>query len=327
MGLNFPTAKDLKETYEFYWKNYPNEFKTFPIINTNKEIPKTLELLEFYYNKGYRYFVGLNSSTEVSGVLEWFNNHPDAIGISATSTAPILNIPKKIFRMTPNDNFILDSVLKQLESSSKIYYLYTASELATLNVLEILKSNPIISPKLISYAIEPDNSNLTVENIKNLFVDPNESQSILTYLLVREPYIDLYNKGLIFPGQQYDIFGIYLPEIKGEAAIKLNNKYNISLFKGTNTSIIWRDGYNIIGENKYQVVALNILNLLNTLVEKKNVVNINSHFGVLQFDPVTRDIIYPSFLVEVFKDGKYVNKFLSVDDPILGKYQANFINE
>ncbi len=318
---------NVKNTLEFYWKNYPREFKSFPIENTEGNITKTLELLEKYYNLGYRYFIGFTSSSTVAALLDWFNMHPDAIGVSPSSTAPILNIPKNIFRMAPPDNFILDSVLPQLESSSKIYYIYTLDELAPLNILELLEKNPTIKSKLVIYGVKKDNSNLTLQEMQNLLQNSESSQCVLLYLFTRRDYINFYNLGLTFSGQQYDIIGGTPPPIIGEAAIQLNNKYNVSTFKGTNTSIIWREGYNALGQTNYNTKVLNILNLLNTLLLKENIENINSHFGVLQFDPVTRDIIYPSFLVEIFKDGKYINKFLSVDDPILGKYQANFINE
>jgi hypothetical protein len=194
-----------------------------------------------------------------------------------------------------------------------------------LNILSLLESNPIIAPKLITFAVNPDSSNLTVQNIENLFENPDESQSIILYLLDRPPYIDLYNQGLTFPGQQYDVLGIQPPQFTGEASIQLNNKYNVTAYKGTNTSIIWRDGYDSLGQDNYSIVSLNILNLLNTTVLEENVNNINSHFGILQFDPVSRDIIYPSFLVEIFSNNQFINKYLIVNDPQLGSYIANFV--
>ncbi len=316
----------VKKTFEFYWNNYPSEFKSFPIVDTKGKIDLTLQYLEYYYNQGYRIFIGFSRSSILVGVLEWFNNHPDAIGFSTTSTLPLLNIPKKVFRMTPNDDYILDSVLTELETSTKVYYIYSEDEIAAKYILDKLKTNEMISPKLVDYGVKSDYSNLTVESIENLFEDPNETQTILLYVFDQDKYIDLYNEGLTFPGQQYNIQGIQPPVITGEAAKQLNNKYNVSAFKGTNTSIIWRKGYDTLGQNNYSNISLNILNLNNTLLFKENIENINSHFGILQFDPVSRDILYPSFLVEVFKDNKYNNKFLSVDDPILGKYQARFVN-
>jgi hypothetical protein len=308
----------------FYWKNYQKEFKGFPIINTNGDIDYTIVLLNKYYQLGYRYFLGFNYSSEVSKVLTWFNEHPDAKGISPASTAPILSIPKNIYRMAPTDDYILDSILPQLESSSKIYYIYSEDEIATLNVLEILNNIPSIQTKLVSYSVKKDNSNLTVSDLQNLFQMADSTQSVLLYLFSENIYFDLYSEGLSFPGQQYDIIGIP-PSITGESINQLNNKLNVPIFKGTNTSIIWREGYYQLGSTNYNTTVLNTLHLLNYFVVKENIENINSHFGVLQFDPVSKDIIYPSFLIETFKNGNYISSFLSVNDPLLGKYQANFI--
>ncbi len=315
----------VKNTLEFYWKNYPEQFKPFPIADTQGDIQKTIDLLDKYYNLGFRYFVGFTSSTTVAGVLDWFNSHPDATGFSPSSTAPNLSIPKNIFRMAPTDNYIVDSVLPQLNSSSKIYYIYTEGELAPLNVLEILEGIPDIKSKLVPYPAKRDNSNLTVQDLQNLFADSDSSQCVLLYLFNRREYISLYNKGLTFPGSQYDIIGGLAPAITGQAAVELDNKYNISTFKGTNTSIIWRAGNNALGQTGYNTKVLNILQLLNYLITNQSVSNINSHFGVLQFDPVTRDIIYPSFLIEKFSSGIFIETLLYVDDPLLGSYQAVFL--
>ncbi len=315
----------VKNTLEFYWKNYPQEFKSFPIVNTEGSIVKTIELLDSFYKLGYRYFVGFTSSTTVAGVLDWFNLHPDAIGISPSSTATSLSVPKKFFRMAPTDNYILDSVTPQLEIATKIYYIYTEGEIAPLNILELLENNPSLESKLVPYPAKPDNSNLTVEDMQTLFENATSTDCVLLYLFNRRFYINLYNQGLTFSGNQYDIIGGVPPPITGEAANQLNSKYNVSTFKGTNTSIIWRDGYNTLGQTNYNTKVLNILNLLNTLVPRQNIDNINSHFGILEFDPVTSDLIYPSFLIETFTDGKYISSFLFVDSPLLGKYQANFI--
>jgi hypothetical protein len=190
--------------------------------------------------------------------------------------------------------------------------------------LEILNNIPTIQTKLVSYSVKKDNSNLTVSDLQNLFQMADSTQSVLLYLFSENIYFDLYSEGLSFPGQQYDIIGIP-PSITGESINQLNNKLNVPIFKGTNTSIIWREGYYQLGSTNYNTTVLNTLHLLNYFVVKENIENINSHFGVLQFDPVSKDIIYPSFLIETFKNGNYISSFLSVNDPLLGKYQANFI--
>ena len=312
----------IKDCFNFYWNSYSSEFLKFPIVDTGGSEKKTLDLLEKYYNFGYIYFVGFNLSTTVSYVLEWFNMHPKAIGISATSTAPLLKIPKYIFRMTADDNYILEAIYEKLYSSQTVYYIYSDLQIATLNVLKILENNSNIN-NLKTFSVS--DTNLTLDNLKIFLDGSTDMDSIVLYLLFdREKYINYYSEGLTSPSQQYDITGITIPEINNNASIELSNKYNIVTFKGTQTSLLWRNGYNKFGEEKYSIVCLNILNLLNYLVFNKNVDNVDTHFGILEFDDVTKDLIYPTFLIETFIEDKFYNTFLSVSNPLFGKFIALF---
>ncbi len=313
----------VKKTLEYYWKNFNQEFKAFPIMDTRGDIIRTIALLDKYYKLGYRYFFGFSRSTIVESTQDWFNLHPDAIGISTTSTAPVLNIPKQIYRLTPNDNYIIEPVLPQLEASSQVYYIYTEGEVAMLNILEILKTE-LGESKVSSYAI--NSTNLTVANLQFFLSSSSSTDSIVIYLLDRDPYIQLYSQGLTFEGQQYDILGIQPPVITGSASIELANKYNIISFKGIETSYIWRTGYETLGEYNYSIVTLNGLQLINYLVEEISILNIPSHFGILQFDEITKDIVYPCFLVQLYDGISYQISYLLVNDPILGKYQANLVS-
>jgi hypothetical protein len=319
----------IKKTLEYYWNNYPNEFKIFPIVDTKGDIEITIQYLEFFYNLGYRYFFACSRSAVIDETLEWFNNHPEAIGFSSISFNTELEIPKRVFRMSPVFTKVLSAISEELTNANAIYYLYTLGELGPESVkkyLEELLAKGEIN-QLYTYGVTPEN--LTVDNINNFFQSTNISDNdiVLFTLVDRNSYIDLYNKGLTCPAQQYD-FVVFQPAIiTGEAAIQLNNKYNSILFAGTNTSILWRSGFESLGVNNYSVITLNVLNMLNSYVTKQNIENINSHFGVLQFDPVTKDIIYPSFLVLKFKDNKFNKQFISAEDPFLGKYQALFVSE
>jgi hypothetical protein len=228
----------VKNTFQYYWNNYSQEFLKFPIVDTGGNIDKTTKLLEKYYNLGYRYFVGFSRSTIVSAELEWFNMHADAIGISPTSTAPVLNIPKNIYRITATDNYIIEPILPKLYESQTVYYIYSEDEVATLNILFILENDNNIK-NLKTFAV--NSTNMTLENMK-LFLDGStEFDSIVLYIINnRDTYIDLYSKGLTFPGQQYDILGITSPIIPEGAVAELTNKYNIIVFKGVQTSKLWR---------------------------------------------------------------------------------------
>jgi hypothetical protein len=188
-----------------------------------------------------------------------------------------------------------------------------------LNILEILKLE-LGEDKVIPYAV--DGYNLTVSDLEFYFDGSTSNDSVVIYLLDREPYIQLYSQGLTFAGQQYDILGIQPPIIYGSASIELANKYNIISYKGIETSNIWRKGYEDLGENQYSIVSLNALNLLNYLLENIVISNINSHFGILQFDVITKDIIYPCFLVQKYDGNLFAISYLLVNDPLLGKYQA-----
>ncbi len=311
----------VKKTFEFYWKNFKNDFQSFIIVDTGGSVTKTVDLLEKYYKMGYRYFFGFSRSTVLQGVLDWFNMHPDAIGISPTSTAPNLSIPKRIFRMTPTDNYILDPIYPQLYSASTVYYIYTDGEVAMTNVLNILLNNPNIT-NLQSLAITP---NTPADEVQTFLNGSSSSDVIVTYLLDREPYIQYYTEGLTFDGQQYDILGIQPPKIPYNALEALIDKYNIVSFKGIATSELWRMGYNTLGEDQYSIVSLNSLHLINYLVYGEDIMDIDSHFGILQFDEITRDLIYPTFLVQTLTDYQvFSNNYLTVNDPLLGTFTANF---
>ena len=101
-GPNAPIDNALANTFKYYWdkKKYPSlPFRPFPIANTSGLIGKTLELLDKYYAKGFRLFIGFNRSNILEDVLKWFDDHPDAIGISLNSVASSLSIKKNIYRI------------------------------------------------------------------------------------------------------------------------------------------------------------------------------------------------------------------------------------
>jgi hypothetical protein len=316
----------IKNTLEYYWRNYPDEFKSFPIINTQSSIELTLQFLEFYYKAGYRFFYGFSRSSVLSAVLDWFNFHPDAVGFSSVSFTPELSIPKKIYRMSPIFTDYFKPISKQLQDANAVFYLYTLGEAGPESekvYLEQLLAQGKIN-QLYTYGVT--STNLTVDDVNNFFISNNLgiTDIVLFNIFDRNSYINLYNQGLSCSAQQYDISPYQPAVIKGEAAFQLKDKYNAIVYTSTCTSIIWRAGYNTLGVDSYSAVTLNVINLLNSLVTLQDTDNVNSHSGVLQFDPVTRDIVYPSFIVEKFNGTKYVTIFLYVEDPYLGNFTAVF---
>ncbi len=319
----FPNDRSVNKTLKYYWNNYPNEFKSFPIVDTKGNIDLTIQLLEYFYNKGYRYFYGCSRSTTLLGVLDWFNMHPDAIGISSISNAPRLKVPKNIFRLTPSLDNEINVIKNKLYSANTVYYIYTKDEVAMEDVKILLENDPNIN-NLQTYGLTKDNT--TVSNLQNFLQKSTTNDLVCLLIINRNDYLNLYSNGLTCPTDQYDLSNTPPQEIIGEAANQLKNKYYPITLQNIGSSILWRDGYNSLGIENYSSTTLNTLNMLNTLVLKRNIDNINSHSGILQFDEVTRDIIYYSYLVKLFNGNSYNNQYLFVDDPYLGKYQATFEN-
>ncbi len=305
----------MKTTLNYYWNTYPQEFTRCPIVDTQGDLTITLNLLNQYYNWGFRYFVGFSRSTILNGVLDWFNEHPLATGISSTSTDPTLNIPKNIYRMTPADNYMLNSIQQYLTSATDVYYVYTANENAAENLI------PYLTTMLGSNLhLKPIASNADFDALITLNGIPL-TDVVLTYNIInRNYYLNLFTEGtLTFACQQYDILGGVDPVI---SAPILNDVYNTVIFKGAQTSILWRNGYNYLGADSCSLTALNILTLINTFVNNKLVDNINSHFNTMQFDPVTKDTIYPTFLISTYSSGSFRDTYLYAEDAYLGTYTA-----
>ena len=124
----------LAKTFKYYWdkKKYPSlPFNPFPIANTFGLLEKTLELLDKYYTKGFRIFIGFNRSQILEGVLKWFDNHPDAIGISVNSSTSSLAIKKNIYRINIDTKIAIKEQLLiniQENPSLTIYCVYIKND-------------------------------------------------------------------------------------------------------------------------------------------------------------------------------------------------------
>ena len=336
--LNLTTTTNVapQETLKYYWLNYPEEFKEYPIVDNAGSLEKTLQLLDEYYGYGFRYFISFQTSTILKGVLEskWFDFHPDAIGISPTANSNSLNVPKNIYRLLPDNSFIINSISEQINAAIdggfNIYYIYSENELVCEDALRIL--NQTIGNYSNCKTLETTPYDFdTPTKIKNFLNGSSSSDILITLLFYRKKYLNLYDtslhdNALTFPGQQYDILASGTPVIPIGSRPELSDKYNVSLIKGINTSILWRNGYNSLGSSNYSTVTLNILTLLNQFANNQSIDTINSHYGILQFDPVTKDLLYPSILIETFDGDIFTSKSLYLVDPILGPYNATFTN-
>lgn len=317
------TENDLSvnNTLNYYWNTYPQEFIKCPIVDTQGSSSITLQLLDEYYGYGFRNFVGFSRSTILNDVLSWFNTHYDATGISTTSTAASLNVPKNIFRMTANDHYLVDSISSNLVGKT-VNYIYESSEYAATDLISYIQNISGITACNL-YPIQ----NNTDLNALSFFNSGHSGEVMVCYLITnRQYYLDLFvntTAVLTYSNTQYDILGIATPVITNSTP--LINNYNTTSFKGIETSILWRNGYYSLTSSDFSIVTPNILNLLNQLSNNLIVDNINSHFGPLIFNPSTKDINYFSFLIENYNGTTFVNSNLYIKDPYLGEYTADFI--
>ena len=319
-GIVSPTDNVFKTTINYFWNTYPQEFTKGPIVDTKGSLDINLTALDEYYNAGYRYFVGFTSSNILTDVLSWFNNHPDATGMAIFGVSTTLNVPKNVYRFLPNNSYRIEYI-PNLETAPTVYYIYQEGLLVSQDILNLLTDKSLANLQSFS----ANATNLTVSNLSTFLSGASSDDIIITLLSsVRNAYIDLYANGLTFPGQEYDITANQLPVILGDAAIELENKYNVVTFYGTNTSILWRNGYNFLGADNYNISALNILNTLNQFANNKQIDNINSHYGSLEFDPVKKDTLYPNVLLRKFDGTKFINTNLNIKDLYLGDYTATF---
>ena len=315
----------IQKTLNYYWNTYPQEFTRYPVVDTAGTLENNIKYLNYYYNLGVRYFIGFSYSNILAGVLDWFNFHSDAIGMTIYGNANSLSIAKNIYRFSPVNTNSINPITNQINNADIVYYIYEENALVSEEMLETLKNMSTIK----SLKTYPGNSSTINVTDLQQFLKNSTSDSIIIVLLsnYRSSYINLYSNGLVFNGNQYDISCTQPPVIPpGIALVYLTNKYNVINFQGTDTSIIWRNGYHTLGDTNYSTSTLDVLNVLNQFINNESIENVNSHYGTVEFDPETKDTIYYDVLLQEFNGEKFINSYIYTVDPYLGTYTANFVN-
>jgi len=317
-------------TFKYYWdkKKYPSlPFKPFPIVNTGGLIDKTLILLDKYYAKGFRLFVGFNRSNILVNVLDWFNNHPDAVGISVNSIANSLAIKKNIYRINIDTKIGLKQQLleniKQNPSLS-IYCTYIKDDAYSQDFYNYFKNQPIIKERLIGCEFI---NNPTREELDKYLVNSTKLDFLLNGM-TNIQLLSLFNEpnSEILP-YIYDTYGGILPEFTQIQADNLKGNYAFFLFRGINTSLLWRRGLEDLTNANFSVNGFDTLQVQNYLSAKKSPDLLEGAAGVLQFNPVTKDRKYINITRYDFtKEKKYILNSIIFDDPLLGNFESFKIN-
>lgn len=300
-GTENPSLSSPPKNFEYYWSTYPELFPKFPIVyykfdengniikDYNATIANVLKLLDEYYAKGYRIFIGFNSS-ELTSLLSWFQEHPDTNGISLYSSDDSLSVPKNIYRLQPPDSSILNSLTLKLDKARTIYYVYSENNVigqSVLNELELKYKN-----KLKIFVILRDLSNLTEENLK-IFYEGSTSKDIsLIYLTTIQNYLNLFN--LTFP-MITPTFGISVgsnnvtvnDSTKGitlESANAIAGKYHYVDFISLDTSLLFRKALEDLTVSDFVTAIPNCLLMVNYLARDLNILSIPAYNSILEFN-------------------------------------------
>ena len=119
----------------------------------------------------------------------------------------------------------------------------------------------------------------------------------------------------------YDRYGNILPEMNKVQADNLKGNFAFIVFRGINTSFLWRQGLKDLTNQNFAVNAFDTLQVQNYLSENKSPNILEGASGVLQFDPITKDRKYINASRYDFTIKKeYVLNSIIFDDPLLGKF-------
>jgi hypothetical protein len=309
---------NIKKTFKFYWKNskkYNLGFNKFDIFDTKGRIDITLKYLNDLYKAGYRIFIGFNRSQILSEVLDWFDAHPDARGISLNSTAHNLAVKKNIYRMIPLDNVIEKKIENDIikDPSIKIYFMYQENDYWSENILQQYQQNIIIFPKLIVCAF---NKVITQEILDDYLLNSNR-EDIIVNTLSNIDFFSVFNSpNYTVKPKIYDFVTELIPNLNDVQLNNIYKDYRYSSYRGINTSLIWRQASLILGVN-FSPNSLDALSVNKALRCGNDPSKLPGSSGVLQFDPTTKDRMF-------FSESEQM--FISESDQIFPDVNANFIN-
>lgn len=330
-GPESTDTNDLKTLY-YLWAT-TTEFLQMPIYDTQSSVDTTLALLQQCYDNGVRLFYGFNTTSVLTGVLDWFLAHPDVTGVSPSSSANSLAVQKNVYRLQIVDSYVLQSISAPLSQSiasgGRIFYMYSSGQVACTEVLTALQTT-YGSSNVKPYAALPDSSNLTQAALRNFFVTQNNITSrdvIVVFLFIGNQintYVSQFNQSMIIPASQYDISQTGFVSID-LSTTSLNNLYNLLALESITTSYLWDKTLVGVGKEFFASNALNGLYMITQLSKNQSVYSLGSYNGALQFNEF-KDIAFGSVSNYLYSSGTYRNTYIYCRDPLYGQLTFNKIN-
>lgn len=312
-------------SFNYYWSLYPN-FTTFEIVDNKNSITVLNELLEEYYQKGYRIFFGPITSTNTQGIVNWFTNHPDATCIVPLAASNTLQLAKNMFRFTPSDLYYVDYIKDQSSDNTRIFYFYNPNQLVCISLLAKLDKE-FSEENVIRYPVG-NIDELNVTAVKDFFTDNNiQLHDIVVTLLIntgqREQYFNLFQSNDIDIGnvKQYDVRPLGFPNVTNNVT-KLHNNYHCVFFSSINTTSIYDDAINTLGKS-YASNSLTSLHLLTLLANNQSIDNAYSYGEIVPWFDDKNGIKYWSYSIYLYNSNGFTINNIYLNDPTYGTITFN----
>jgi hypothetical protein len=311
-------ANYFVSSLNYFWTLYPN-FVTFEIVDNKQNIEYTIELLDKYYQEGYRVFFGPLISTVLVGVFNWFEIHPDVIGITPVSDANSLIFPKNYFRLQPSDFYFINFITTQVNpATSNVYYFYNTGQLASADCLTKIQSS--FTSNIYTYPVTT-NSSLNVTDVQSFFttngITTNDIVIVyLSNLEERNKYFNLFNDITIGNVKQYDVQTVTFPQVSNDVTNLYGNYYCILTNNLNSTSIL----NNTINDLRsiYAVNTLTSLYLLTLFANNENIDNAYSYGEVVPWFDDNNGIKYWSYCIYVYDSNGFTKTNIYLNDPSYG---------
>lgn len=301
------------KTLNYYFDTVPR-FVRFPIVNSEGKTDKLISLLDEYYDKGFRYFLTATLTPTLISVIDWFNFHPEAQGVSSASRLFSLSIPKSIFRMQyPN---LMETTSREIVGNNydSIFYIYNTNQNTAywntyLSDLCNERGLPYYSWPVSNISIITDTNfvNDKMAEINSIIEQNGYNNASVTVGLVN--FQDAYYNKFVFgitptlnKATCYNI-NVFIPKIN---EINAQTYFlNVPLYAQTvgnlGSSPLWRKGETDLGVANFSQSTLNAIELLYKLdIANGYSSEIGAYSDSLIFNIITRDQIYESYVYNLY---------------------------
>lgn len=292
------------------------------IVNGGGGLDNYINQLETWYRRGTRIFIGFSRSDLLAGVLPWFEQHPDAIGISMYSTATSLSIPKPIIRLTPSDDLLvtfLSSFIAERYTSYLI--LYDQDEIVSTDLFRLL-SNSLPADRTIASPAQPD---VNPQEIVQLISQLGEGSVIIPlYLSDRGGFRDLLTQSFTSVPDIIDPIGVF-PLFSYEGQTLFNGKYYTIAFRNQ-LALALREMETTLSNN-FVVNAYDAVSIARDLIQVRpdnpytHIDHMLGFNGLLELN-TNNDRRFGTYVPYVFANRRWVPQFIWSFTPELGRYEA-----